>query len=379
MTTSYRYQLVYHTLKHRIEEGIYPEESRIPSTRQLAEEFGTTPVTIDRALGILVSESYIRRVAKSGSYVNRRSSWRETIDEARATGLVGAIVFDASVSPFWSQVVADIEEAVSAGGMHLVIGHSQHNPERALDYVRQLSQKGIEGFIYVPIDMPTEREYEQVNRGVIEALQATGKPFVLFDRTVTSVPCSSVIVESAPAARTIAQSLVDSGCRNPVCISVDYSSVIGDREESFVEVMRANGIADAEARVYRLPTSRVRDEHLAAIESILQRRPDGIFAINSSVTNALLKVIPGSNPDDLPLVVGFEELELRHPKRLLQTVYQPLHDPGQAVGTLIVNLIRGTVDPMWRSSTARLTFPCTVGPLREAPHTTSAPTEAHTE
>jgi DNA-binding LacI/PurR family transcriptional regulator len=379
LATSYLYQLVYHTLKHRIEEGIYPEGSRIPSTRDLAEEFGTTPVTIDRSLGLLVTENYIRRVAKSGSFVNAREHWRETIDEQTASGLVGAIVFDASVSNYWSQVVADIEEAVTDGGMHLVVGHSQHNPERSIQYVKQLSQKGIEGFIFVPIDMPTEQEYEEVNRSVIAALQATGKPFVLFDRTVTSVPCSSVTIESVEAAATITQTLLDEGAANPICISVDYASVIGDRERAFVDVLRRNGFATPESRIHRLPTARVRDRHLGEIERILACRPDAVFAINSSVTNALLKVVPGEGPRDTPMIVGFEELELRRPGRLLQTVYQPLHDPGQAVGKLIVNLIRGTVDPMWRSATARLTFPCTAGPVRTSGISGAQSARSHAE
>lgn len=363
MGTLHKYQLVYHTLKHRIEEGIYPEEERIPSTRVLAEEFATTPVTIDRSLGLLVTEGYIRRIAKSGSYVNTRDQWRETIEEQTASGLVGAIVFDASVSYYWSQVVADIEEAVTDGQMHLVLGHSQHDPERAVQYVRQLSAKGIEGFIYVPIDMPTEAEYEEVNRHVIEVLQETGKPFVLFDRSVSSVPASSVTVDSIEATRAVVQSLLDEGSRDPLCISVHYSSVIGDRERVFVDVLTERGFDDAESRIHRLQTNKVRNDQLPHIRRILELDPDGILAINSSVANALLKVLPGEGPRNRPLVVGFEELELRKPQRLLRKISQPLHDPGAAAGRLIVSLIRGTVDPMWRSSTACLTFPCVAGPV----------------
>jgi LacI family transcriptional regulator len=344
---------------------MYPEDSKIPSTRDFAEEFETTPVTVDRALSLLVTEGYIRRVAKSGSYVNSRDYWRETLAEQTSPGLVGAIVFDASVSYYWSQVVADIEESVTAGGMHLVLGHSQHNPERAIQYIKQLSQKGIEGFIFVPIDMPTEEEYENTNREIIEELKDTGKPFVLFDRTLRTVPCSSVVIESYDAARELAESMISLNCENPVCISIHYSSIIGDRERAFKEVLTEHGFSDAEKRIYKLPTARVRDEQHDRLRDILSAKPDAVYAINSSVANALLRVIPGDSPDELPLIYGFEEIELIKPERLKQTVYQPLHDPGSATGKLIVNLIRGTVDPIWRSSTACLTFPCTLGPLRK--------------
>ncbi|MFP4383965.1 MAG: GntR family transcriptional regulator [Spirochaetia bacterium] len=364
MAIKHRYQLVYHTLKHRIEEGIYPEESRIPSTRDFAEEFDTTPVTVDRALSLLVTEGYIRRVAKSGSFVNMRDYWRETLAEQISPGLVGAIVFDASVSYYWSQVVADIEEAVTDGGMHLVLGHSQHNPDRALQYIKQLSQKGIEGFIFVPIDMPTRDEYEKTNARIIEVLKDTGKPFVLFDRNLETEQCSSVTIDSYGASRELAESMISAGCKNPLCVSIHFSSIVGDRERAFKEVLESHGFTDADERIVHLPTTRVRDEQNARLEEILALKPDAIFAINSSVANALLKVVPGDKPDDLPMIYGFEELELVKPERLMQTVYQPLHDPGSAAGKLIVNLIRGTVDPIWRSSTACLTFPCTLGPLR---------------
>jgi DNA-binding LacI/PurR family transcriptional regulator len=364
LAVTHRYQLVYHTLKHRIEEGVYPEDSRIPSTRDFAEEFDTTPVTVDRALSLLVTEGYIRRVAKSGSFVNLRDYWRETLAEQTSPGLVGAIVFDASVSYYWSQVVADIEEAVTDGGMHLVLGHSQHNPDRALQYIKQLSQKGIEGFIFVPIDMPTEEEYENTNREIIEVLEDTGKPYVLFDRKLTSIQSSSVTIDSYDASRELAESMISLGCKNPICVSLHFSSIIGDRERAFKEVLTAHGFKDAEKRIVHLPTARVREEQHARLKEILSLKPDAVFAINSSVANALLEVVPGDSPEDPPLIYGFEELELIKPERLMQTVYQPLHDPGAAAGKLIVNLIRGTVDPIWRSSTACLTFPCTLGPLR---------------
>ncbi len=364
MSTKHRYQLVYHTLKHRIEEGIYPEEARIPSTRDFAAEFNTTPVTVDRALSLLVNQGYIHRKAKSGSYVNQREYWHETIAEQNSHGLVGAIVFDASVSYYWSQVVADIEEAVTNGGMHLVIGHSQHNPGRAVEYIKQLSQKGIEGFIFVPIDMPTEEEYEKTNSEIIEVLKETGKPFVLFDRTVRTVQCSSVIIESYSVATELVENMMKQGSKNPICISIHYSSIIGDREQAFKKVLSSYGFSDAEERIFRLPTARVREEHHEQLKEFLNQEPDAIFAINSSVANALLSILPGESPGEHPSLYSFEELQLIKPERLMQIVHQPMHEPGLSVGKLIVNLVKGTLDPVWRNSTTCLTFPCTLGPLK---------------
>ena len=59
-------------MEYRIETGIYPEMSRIPSERTLAGEFGVQRGTMRRALGILEDKGTIVSRQRSGRYIAPR-------------------------------------------------------------------------------------------------------------------------------------------------------------------------------------------------------------------------------------------------------------------------------------------------------------------
>ncbi len=57
-------------IRKKIEDGEYPLGSRLPSERELAEEFYVNRMTIRRALAVLESEGMIKRRQGSGTYAS---------------------------------------------------------------------------------------------------------------------------------------------------------------------------------------------------------------------------------------------------------------------------------------------------------------------
>jgi GntR family transcriptional regulator len=56
-------------IRHRIEQGIYPPGSHLPSEDQLAQELGVSRVTINRAVGVLRSAGQVRVRRGTGAIV----------------------------------------------------------------------------------------------------------------------------------------------------------------------------------------------------------------------------------------------------------------------------------------------------------------------
>ena len=65
------YMRIRRRVEERIERGIYPTGSMIPSEKDLAEEFGTTRLTIRSAVDELVRRGQIRRVCGKGAFASR--------------------------------------------------------------------------------------------------------------------------------------------------------------------------------------------------------------------------------------------------------------------------------------------------------------------
>lgn len=66
------YMRIRRRIEERIERSIYPTGSMIPSEKDLAEEFGTTRLTIRSAVDELVRRGQIRRVRGKGAFVAQK-------------------------------------------------------------------------------------------------------------------------------------------------------------------------------------------------------------------------------------------------------------------------------------------------------------------
>lgn len=66
------YMRIRRRIEERIERSIYPMGSMIPSEKDLAEEFGTTRLTIRSAVDELVRRGQIRRVRGKGAFVAQK-------------------------------------------------------------------------------------------------------------------------------------------------------------------------------------------------------------------------------------------------------------------------------------------------------------------
>lgn len=63
------YIRLYNHIKKNIVDGVYPYNTKIPSKRTMASEFGVSVISVEHAYDLLRDEGYIRSVEKSGYFV----------------------------------------------------------------------------------------------------------------------------------------------------------------------------------------------------------------------------------------------------------------------------------------------------------------------
>ena len=64
------YQQLAALLRARIESGEFPPRSRIPSLRQLEAEYDVAPMTVRRAIQVLVDEGLVVTYPGRGTFVS---------------------------------------------------------------------------------------------------------------------------------------------------------------------------------------------------------------------------------------------------------------------------------------------------------------------
>ena len=66
------YMKLYVNLRDAITRGVYDYGTKIPSKRRIADQKGTSIITVEHALSLLTEEGYIEPRERSGCYVTYR-------------------------------------------------------------------------------------------------------------------------------------------------------------------------------------------------------------------------------------------------------------------------------------------------------------------
>lgn len=355
---SHLYRDIAESIKRRILEGEYAPSSKLPGSRDFSIEFSTTPVTIDRALALLVEDGLVRRVPKSGSFVMPPGERAESSRQG-GSGLVAAIAFDATVSVYWSAVTKAMEDAFLDNGYHMVVAHGNGDVARTIRIIADLVTKGIQGFVFVPFSAMDEATYESENAAIVDALGATGHPFILFDRGLGTRSTSLVSVRNREFARQLARRLLDMGCRRPLCVSSSYSRASEERESGFLDACAERGIANPERFVRRVHTDRMTPEGYDELSVIVREsEADAYFIISSNLGNAVADVLSTMPEYSTFPLAGFEDYEMRMRKRFSFLAKFSVYDSGFVAGALLSRMIGEAGSALFKGTTTEIRLPC---------------------
>lgn len=468
---NYRHKQIRSVILERIEQGFYDENQQIPKSKALAAEFGTSSITIDRALSALADRGFVRRIARKGTFVNPRSQWdrqagagghtddqetsavrrpragdeeappgpgsdadrivaldrdrgqmsgrgssrgpapagggdeREpasrssepgTGGDARSSGesdvvgvrrldspgpwgesvadggvegarwpaaaersgrkphgrepgagrsgIVAMIVHDAAVPyQFWTKALRGIEDALSSHGMHVIVGSNNLTIDRVIGNIEDLSRKGIDGVIYVPMGASSEHEYEQINGRAIATLERLGVPHIMLNRHVGNAASSFVVGDEERSAEALTRTLLDTGVTNPICITQDYITPFADRELGFRQVLEERGFTDIDQRIIHvLPYPQQIDQrYLGEMVEILRRSgADGVFSVNNHIVTTVLKAADILHAEDGRTIqaVNYDSVEGPERERIAQTAVPQAYNMGYIAAEILVSL-----------------------------------------
>ena len=349
MSKSFRYVRVQKEIRRRIESGDYAIGQRLESTDQLAEEFRTSRITVNHALTNLSQDGFITRTPGKGSTVNPKSKWLRDTARSETAKMVGAIVFDSSSPYLWATAVRGMEDGLNEEGYHLVIGNDDGSIDRALQYITQLGQKGIAGYIFVPIGQRTKDEYYTRNAELVAALEKYRLPYLMFHRFLENASCPIVALENYRDTVKLTERLLETGVSNPLCLSHYYDSVVDERERAFCDVLAKAGISSPPDRIHRvLPVGqRVTRESANQIRTALLADPatDGVLTISGDLLQTALAVINAEGGGTVARFrfASYDYSELLYDHPAVQVMMDtPSHDLGRLAAQTVLHSLGET-------------------------------------
>lgn len=228
--------------KDRIISRELVEDDKIPTEKDLMDEFDVSRITVVNALAELAKDGWIYRIPGRGSFVKgipEKQMAVSPISEVRGeqTGpkVKIGLVFPVLADYFAIRLIAGITDGLKANGYSLVIMLTDNSKEKEKEVIRELKNT-VDGLIIFPVDA------EVYNEEII-ALKMQNYPFVLIDRYLPGVETNVVASDSAYATMLAVDHLWELGHRNiAICSDSPLMTVsVDERIQGYNEALKQKG------------------------------------------------------------------------------------------------------------------------------------------
>ncbi len=298
----------------------------------VAGHAGVSPATVSRVLngGYPVAEVtrlQVQKVVNDLGYI--RNADAQAL-RGTSTGVVGVILHDVA-DPYFSEIVAGIQEVATAHRRLVVLCNSLRDPENELQYVQMLRGQRVDALILAGGAIEDATYLRQLRRQAL-GLKQQGARMVMCGR-YSSVSTNAVVPDNRGGAAVITRHLLQHRHRR-------IAEIMGPPHFSTTEERSAgHREALAEARIARAPALAVsgaftRDGGYEATRSILRSGAGftAIFAANDLMAVGALAALREAGlrvPADVSLV-GFDDIPtVRDVVPALTTVRVPMREMGR--------------------------------------------------
>jgi DNA-binding LacI/PurR family transcriptional regulator len=291
---------------------------RLPVTaRQLARQLGVSQSTVSRAFSrdASIAPAMRQRVMDAAAAFGYQPNVIARSLSTRRSNIVG-IVMASMTNPFYPELLEQLTRALQQVGLQTLLFHAP--PGEDVDsQLPLLLQYQVDAVVIASAT---------VSSAMAREWTATGRPAILFNRTVPGAGVTTVSCDNVAGGRAIADLFVRLGRRRIAYVAGrSDTSTNADRERGFTERLGELGIAlmaRAGGRDYGY-------EHgYAATLELAPTQPDAIFYANDITAvggmGALHQALRLRVPDDVA-VVGFDDIPMAGwPSYQLTTVRQPI-------------------------------------------------------
>jgi LacI family transcriptional regulator, repressor for deo operon, udp, cdd, tsx, nupC, and nupG len=245
-------------------------------------------------------------------------------------------------NPFFSLILQGIEDSAQREGYAVLVGDTQHDPEREEKYAVMLRRKEADGLIFLGHRLPKEAA------SLVQSMPPGRAPVVNGCEFTPRLGIPSVHIDNATAASDAMTHLYKLGHRR-----------IGVITGPLVSPLSRDRLAGATARAKKAKAERdmivmngdfsIESGALAG-ERLLGRDqpPSAIFCFNDEMAMGVIETARRRGlrvPNDLS-VVGFDDIRFaRIVDPPLTTVAQPMRQIGEGTVRMLLEILRGNEAP----------------------------------
>ena len=274
--------------------------------QEVAKKAGVSSTTVSHVINTtrFVSEETRQRVLGAMEELGYRPNYLARSLRRGETHTLGLILPD-SANPFFAEIAHSIEDIAFLKGYSLILCNTEGDLEKERLYVEVLSNKQVDGMIFVAAGAQTDS---------LKELLRLGTPLVIVDRDLSKdLDVDTVITDNRQGGYKATHRLIDLGHRRIACITGPSNlTPSAERVSGYLDALIESGISGDEQMIVRgdfHPRSGSEaTRHLLGLEN----PPTAIFACNDLMAIGVISAASESGypvPDKLA-VIGFDDIEL---------------------------------------------------------------------
>lgn len=322
-------------LRERIQSGIWPNGSSLPSEKELCAEFSVARGTVRQALQTLEKDGYLRREQGRGTFV-KLNEYSSDKPQSKRLAFIVPYVRDSSVPT----ILIGFQQVAEQAGFSVIFNHVNNDSQQQERVIRKLIGENVAGIALYPVDSE--------NMPLVESLTRSHFPIVLIDRYLRGISSDYVMTDHFGSAIRGTHYVLDQG-HNRVGFVTWLSPAVSmeHRYLGYVQALNEHGVELDDRLVCHVEGYPMIDLTLLHEYLSGSNRPTAVFAANDQIAIALYRAATNLGlviPDDLS-VLGFDNLDVSaHLEPPLTTLAQPFLNIGQTAANLLLKRIGGESD-----------------------------------
>jgi LacI family transcriptional regulator len=317
-----------------------PDQTRVTIV-DIAREAGVSPKTVSRVIrgDDYVSKETLERVQEVATRLGYRPNRAARSLVSNRSGVIGVVIPNIN-NPFFSEVVAGIEDTAIQRDYNVLLFSTDNHLERERDAYRYLEENGVDGII---IDLPLIPDSE------LETILYRQKAAILIDHPLVEGANGVVRIDFYDAAAQAVNHLVMAGRR--------HLAYLSPRGNYYTFTERIRGIHDAAAGAnLSIPSNHfgqcnaTLEDSFRAARTLLLEHPDidGLICFNDIIGIGALEACDDLNiavPDQVA-IIGFDDISIAGLNRIaLSTLRVPKRDIGVQAMQMLLDCLDGMEIP----------------------------------
>lgn len=346
MSTKSLTEQIYSYLRNGILAGQF-EKDRLPTEKELSEQFFVSRITARNALAQLAREGRIIRIRGKGSYVKHNAPSSSCLPDAANSKMI-ALVMGGYTPSFGISILQGALHQAQELGYVLIVANTENNQTKEARIINQLLQAGVAGIMVQPV------HGESYSKEIVSAVYS-GYPLVMVDRSLSGIRTPFVGVDNRKATKKAMDLLLDLGHKYVTLLTLtdEKSSTIEDRMQGFLDAFESRGMLPAKDLWLTQMESRLEKREVNSLPSFRQyvmqiyqhlldhQQITAVFGTEYTVTLAAIEALKmmGKDVSSKTSVVSFDMNREQLPGVPMICVVQPQFEMGVAA----VNMLHASI------------------------------------